>query len=283
MRTEEDDLARIRHANQATYGFLNGYRRTHVRIPRSDLNGHAECVLNKTKGCPLGEYGRHVRSIDALRAETYSGPHRALECGREALSRAAGPSPCFRATCEEMKQSMYAGDVEVLGTREGLHTFEAEFVTEHLVVCGEVCGPDGRLSDHLNGSAPSVEIRPHSVKRASTGGNIDLGGAHAVITKAHLLFVVPISEPRRPSNGENSNWTWTTAKRCWAALGRHGLGGNIHAEAGRDSRLILRALEQRQFLPFTEVTITHPDGAASSHGTVIINRAHVEMLALRDG
>jgi hypothetical protein len=60
------------------------------------------------------------------------------------------------------------------------------------------------------------------------------------------------------------------------------LVGKIHAEAGRDPRLILRTLEHRQFLPFTECTATMPDGSVRNAGTVIVNRHNLEMLALRD-
>jgi hypothetical protein len=165
---------------------------------------------------------------------------------------------------------------------EGIYTIEAEFFTEHFVVRGEITCPDMRLSDHLNSSAPSIEIRPQYVERIMTGSHIDLPGAHAHLTKAHLLFTLPISEPERPPRADNVAWTWTMNRRAWAGLGRYTLVGRIHAEAGRDPRLILRSLEHRQFLPFTESTLTMPDGSARSAGTVIINRHNLEMLALRD-
>jgi hypothetical protein len=57
--------------------------------------------------------------------------------------------------------------------------------------------------------------------------------------------------------------------------------GKIHAEVGRDPRLILRSLEEKQFLPFTEVTITNPDRTTRECHTVIVNRSHFEMLALQ--
>jgi hypothetical protein len=176
---------------------------------------------------------------------------------------------------------MYAREIGQQYVDEGLHTITAEFFTEHLAISGEMSTPEGRLSDHLNGSATGIEIRPSSVQGLFTGEEIDLAGAHAHITKAHLLFVVPMVERDADSNSNGKNWQWTITKRCWAAFGRYTLVGKIHAEVGRDPRLILRSLEEKQFLPFTEVTITNPDGTTRECHTVIVNRSHFEMLALQ--
>jgi hypothetical protein len=177
---------------------------------------------------------------------------------------------------------MYTHNIGQAQVGDGVYVIQAEFYTEHLVIRGEITCPDMRLSDHLNSSAPHIEIRPHHVERIITGHHIDLPGAHAHITKAHLLFTLPISEPERPPRADNVAWTWTMTRRAWANLGRYALNGKIHAEAGRDPRLILRALEHRQFIPFTESMLTLPDGSDRSAGTVIINRNNLEMLALRD-
>jgi hypothetical protein len=177
---------------------------------------------------------------------------------------------------------MHTQDMGHLQVGDGVYTIEAEFYTEHLIVRGEITSPDLRLSDHLNSSAPSIEIRPQHVERIMTGAHIDLPGAHAHVTKAHLLFTLPVSEPERPPRADNVAWTWTMTRRAWAGLGRYMMVGKIHAEAGRDPRLILRSLEHRQFLPFTECTVTMPDGSVISAGTIIINRHNLEMLALRD-
>lgn len=177
---------------------------------------------------------------------------------------------------------VYSRDGEQPAVKDGLFSIEAEFVTEHLVIRGEISGPEARLSDYLNTSAASVEIRPRSVEYFYTSDQVDLSNTHAQITKAHLLFIIPVSEPERPARGDVTSWTRTTTKVCWASLGRFGVSGKIHIEPSRDPRRVLRSLEQKQFLAFTDVTITYPDGSTESHGTAIVNRAHVEMLALRD-
>lgn len=165
---------------------------------------------------------------------------------------------------------------------EEVFTIEAEFVTEHLKIWGELRSPEGRLSDHLNSSSTSIEIQPFSVERVFSGEQIELAGSHAHITKDHLLFIVPITEPDDRPNGNNGAWTRLMAKRCWAAFGRYSLSGIVHVEAGWDPRLMLRSLSQKQFIPFTEVTIGNPDGTSREHRTAIVNRACLELLALRD-
>jgi len=76
---------------------------------------------------------------------------------------------------------MYAREIGQQYVDEGLHTITAEFFTEHLAISGEMSTPEGRLSDHLNGSATSIEIRPASVQGLFTGEEIDLAGGHAHI------------------------------------------------------------------------------------------------------
>jgi hypothetical protein len=71
-------------------------------------------------------------------------------------------------------------------------------------------------------------------------------------------------------------------KECWAAFGRYVLSGKAHVEAGWDPMLMLRSLAQKQFIPFTEVTITNPDGSTRQHATAIVNREALELLALKD-
>lgn len=178
--------------------------------------------------------------------------------------------------------ALYVRDRSQAEVDQGLYTLEAEFVTEHLVIQGELSSPEGRLSDHLNSSSQSVEIQPTTVRRIYSGDSIDLAGAHAHVTKAHLLFIVPIVEPARPQHVVESVRTSKMTKQCWAALGRYSIVGQIHAEALRDPRLILRGLEHKQFLPFTDAQITAPDGSTHSYGAVLVNRAHLEMLALRN-
>ena len=45
---------------------------------------------------------------------------------------------------------------------------------------------------------------------------------------------------------------------------------------------MLRSLERNQFVPFTDVTITYPDGLMHEYGTVIVNRSHLEVFALEE-
>jgi len=176
---------------------------------------------------------------------------------------------------------MYAQDAGVVGVSVGLFTSEALFFTEHFVIRGQVVSPERRLSDYLNSSLTSVEIRPRSVQRILSGGGVDLGNSHAHLTKAHLLFIMPIDEPEPPSS-DPSSLRPTTQRRCWAAFGRYTLKGKMHAEHNRESRLILRSLERNQFIPFTDVSVTYPDGQTHEYATVIVNRAHLEVLALED-
>lgn len=176
---------------------------------------------------------------------------------------------------------MYSRDLRHASAEPDLNTVEAEFVTDFLLIQGEISTPESRLSDHMNSSTTSVEIRPSRVVHVVSGDVVDLQGNQAQVTKAHLLYVVPLTEPE-PVNGKSGAWTWTRTMHCWVAFGGYRLSGRIHAEAGRDARLIMRMLEQKQFLPLTEVSITHPSGETSGYGAVIVNRSRVEMLSLRD-
>ena len=68
--------------------------------------------------------------------------------------------------------------------------------------------------------------------------------------------------------------------RCWAALGRYLIVGDVHAENYRDPKLLLRALEQRQFLAFSDAELTYPDGSTKPKPIVIVNHRHLEMLSV---
>ncbi|MGI8827436.1 MAG: hypothetical protein ACR2JC_17755 [Chloroflexota bacterium] len=165
---------------------------------------------------------------------------------------------------------------------EGLYTIEAEFYTDHLIIHGEIVSPNLRLSDYLNSSLAGVEIRPLAVQRVASGAAVDLPKAQAHIYKAHLLFIVPLDEPSRPDRENNAAWTRTTTRRCWAGLGRYSIDGQIHEEAGRDTRLILRSFEHRQFIPLTEATVTLPEGGGRSCRAIIVNQSALEMIAIRE-
>ena len=177
---------------------------------------------------------------------------------------------------------MNGGGPATLGMTEGLYTSEAVFYTEHFVIRGQVVTPERRLSDYLNSSLSSAEIRPRSVHRILTGGGVDLSNSHANITKAHLLFVIPVAEPDSVRVDGNGAHSVLVPRRSWAAFGRYTLRGRIHVEHQREARIMLRSLERNQFVPFTDVTITYPDGLMHEYGTVIVNRSHLEVFALEE-
>lgn len=170
--------------------------------------------------------------------------------------------------------------VEESALEEGLTAIEAEFYTEQFVIRGEVTSPEMRLSDHLNSSTATLELKPSGVQRSLSGLRVNIAGGFAYISKAHLLFVVPIQEPAGPAGGDGSMRVRTITHLCWAGLGRYSLLGSLHMEAGRNPKLFLRSLEQRQFLPFTDVRLTFPDGAVREYPMVVVNRFEIELLAL---
>ncbi|MDQ2743305.1 MAG: hypothetical protein M3Z66_13575, partial [Chloroflexota bacterium] len=97
----------------------------------------------------------------------------------------------------------------------------------------------------------------------------------------HLLFAVPLStEP--PAEDDQSLHAETLTHTCWAGVGRYSLLGRLHMEVGRNPRLFLRSLEQRQFLPVTDVRLTFPDGAVRDYTAVVVNRLQIELLALQE-
>jgi hypothetical protein len=163
---------------------------------------------------------------------------------------------------------------------DGLYTISAEFYTEHLSVGSEIRSPEPRLSDLLNSSAPTLDLKPLNVNRPGNGGHVDLTGSYAHVTKSRVLFVIPLREPRRPRSQMNAAWKQTVERRCWAALGPYTLCGTMHTEVGADDRFLLRLLD-RQFVPITQAVVTSPDGTARDYGAVIINRAHLDLLTLR--
>lgn len=175
---------------------------------------------------------------------------------------------------------MWTEQVDDPLTEDGLCSIEAEFYTEQFVVRGDLISPEARLSDHLNSSTTMLEVRPTHVHRSLSGLPINVAGNYAYIAKGHLLFVLPIDEPEVPSSVENGYWTRTITTTCWAGLGRFSLVGRVHMEAGRNPRLFLRSLEQRQFVPFTNVRLTFPDGTVREYPSVFVNRFHLELLAV---
>ena len=162
-----------------------------------------------------------------------------------------------------------------------LQTFGVELFTEHQVVRGEVRSPENRLSDHLNSSLPIVRLHPSSTVHGANRTHIELAGRTGYLTKASLLFAVPVAEPAGPQTARNLLWKPTTDERCWLAVGPYALLGSIHVERGRNLEVTLRQRD-KPFLPVTAVTITFPDGSARDYATVIVNRQHLSLVAVRD-
>lgn len=177
---------------------------------------------------------------------------------------------------------MHILDIDRVGVDSGIFTFTSEFYTEHFVVHARLSSPERRLSDHLNGSVASVDIRPISALHVSTGVATELGRTHAQITKARILFVVPITEPERPKGQSNAAWKATSKYGAWAGVGPYSISGTIHTDAGRDPQIALRLLD-KQFLPFTAVTIAFPNGETKHFPTIIVNRQYLDLLALEAG
>ncbi|MGH2443162.1 MAG: hypothetical protein ACRDFX_08370 [Chloroflexota bacterium] len=175
---------------------------------------------------------------------------------------------------------MRARDFDESVLEEGLHTIEAEFFSTEYVMRGEIISPEARLSDHLNSSTETLELRPLRVQRTSNGQQINISGTNAYITKSHVLFVLPLREPRSPQNAENDPRTATMSHTCWIGLGRYSLLGKVHMDAGRNPRLFLRSFEQRQFLPVTDARLTLPDGTVRAFPAIVVNRMSIEVLAL---
>lgn len=170
-------------------------------------------------------------------------------------------------------------DLDHAATDRGVWTFTSAFYTDHLVVQARLSSPERRLSDHLNGSRSTVELRPLSVWQRATGRTTEPAPSHGQLTKSRILFVVPLAEPDRPSGRRHAAWRATSQYHGWASVGPYSLHGTIHTDAGRDPQLALRLLDQ-PFLPVTGVTITFPDGQTHAVPTVIVNRHHLDLLAL---
>jgi hypothetical protein len=174
---------------------------------------------------------------------------------------------------------MYTRELGQQGAGEGLNRMEAEFVTEHLTIQAEVTSPETRMSDFLNGSARSIEVQPLRVRKRS-GSVHDLSDTMVGLTKSKILFVVPILEPEPFERGDGRTPSWYVKYKSWAAVGPYHMEGYVHAENYRDPRLLLRALEQRQFLPISDVNLTYSDGTTVQKPTIIVNRWHLELLSV---
>jgi hypothetical protein len=177
---------------------------------------------------------------------------------------------------------MHMLDLDRPDLDSGVYAFTSEFYTEHFVVQAKLSIPERRLSDHLNGSVTTVDVRPVSALQLGTGVEADLGRSFAQLTKARILFVVPITEPDRPTGQSNAAWKATSKYGGWAGVGPYSISGTIHTDARRDPQIALRLLD-KQFLPFTGVTIMFPDGETRNFPTILVNRQHLDLLALEAG
>jgi hypothetical protein len=162
----------------------------------------------------------------------------------------------------------------------GLSTIEAEFYSEHFIISGRLTSPEARLTDHLNSSTTTFELVTSRVHRIPSGAQVNVAGSITYVSKSHLLFVLPSSETGHDEDVQRTMRTDTVTQRCWAGVGSYGLVGKLHMESGKNPRLFLRSLGLRQFLPFTDVRVSFPDGAIRLYPTVIVNRSHLELLAL---
>ena len=162
----------------------------------------------------------------------------------------------------------------------GVHSYVAEFYTEHLVVQARLTSPEIRLSDHLNSSVSTVDLRPLAVTQRN-GSQIDLSGSHAPVTKDRVLFVAPVSEPERLRGASNAAWRQTTKHSCWVGMGGYSLSGTLHLESGRDPHISMRMLD-KQFLAATDVTVVAPDGVSRHFPALLVNRLHIDLLALKN-
>ena len=170
--------------------------------------------------------------------------------------------------------------IERIADEHGTKTLIAEFHTHELTVGAQIDSPEGRLSDHLNGSVSMVAVQPLYVTQNRTGESIELETSHAIIEKDHVLFVVPIAEPPRPSGPGTISWRRTNTLPCWASIGPFKVNGTIHLDAERgDPRIALRLIDRR-FLPLTNVRMTGANGETREYSAVLVNRTHIDMLAL---
>jgi len=163
----------------------------------------------------------------------------------------------------------------------GPNHFSADFFTEYRIVRAELTSPEMRLSDHLNSTADTVDMRPSAATQNHTGAAIDLGGTRGTLTKSRVLFVIPLSEPAPLDQAETGIWKSMVTRRCWAGIGPYRISGNIHTEGARDSSIALRQIDT-QFIPLTDATITFQDGTVRECGAVFLNRAHIDLLTIKD-
>ena len=175
---------------------------------------------------------------------------------------------------------MYSAVIEHIDDEHGAKTLTAEFHTDELTIHAQIDSPEGRLSDHLNGSLSTVDVQPVAVTWNRTGAAIEVQAPHAIIDKAHVLFVVPTREPHKTGGPGTGSWRRMNTLPCWASVGPFTLTGTIHLDPERgDPRIALRLLE-KLFLPLTDVRLTQANGETKEYGALLVNRKKIDMLAL---
>ncbi|HZU13531.1 MAG TPA: hypothetical protein VFB58_11890 [Chloroflexota bacterium] len=155
---------------------------------------------------------------------------------------------------------------------EGPYEFVVEVATDYRAVETRFISPEIRLSDALNSSVPTVEV--------DAVEGLPLPGAPqgAIISKASVLYMVPLAEPERP---RGALWRVTAKHHIWLAIGPYEIAGIIHLDVGVDPLVALRLLD-RTFVPITEARIEHTSGAVADYDVVLINRERAAILALSD-
>jgi hypothetical protein len=161
----------------------------------------------------------------------------------------------------------------------GLNTFLADFYSDYRRIRASLVSPEIWLSDHLNSSSTAIDVQPLFAQRHGTQQS-DLSQSRAQISKSRVLFVVPLSEPN-DAGSKAVAWRPTDRHRCWAALGPYQLMGEIYSEPGRDPHIAIGQMG-RQFIPLTGVTLYCPDGSIEHHNTILVNRTHLDVLAIHD-
>jgi hypothetical protein len=182
----------------------------------------------------------------------------------------AGPvrditSPAFRASSPP--QTSHGLD--------DLHWFTADLYLESGILRAEMVSPERRLSDHLNGFLPCVDVVPIIAPDHSSKDERDYYG---FVTKESLLFaVLPSSDPTPRSAGSNPAWRPTVKRSCGARIRRWTISGCVHFDSRHVSEASLRLMD-KQFIPVTDATVTEGGEVLCRDAVVIINRFRVDVL-----
>jgi hypothetical protein len=118
-------------------------------------------------------------------------------------------------------------------------------------------------------------MRP--IHAETTAGRQIAASDFGQLTKARILFAIPLDGPDSPRRPDVPAWLTSPAWPCYAGLGPYHITGKLHLETGRDPRVALRLIT-KPFLPITGATVTFPSGETRAYATIIVNRAHLDML-----